>query len=505
MSDTDVRTSDEQTGRAGRTDEARHAVGRDALASDPELDAPVDADLLERDAPSEGLDRVSGFLRDEPEPEIDWRVSEARLLAALDASGAPRRELRAVGAPRWGLRAVGAPPGAARRLGLAVAATVALAAGALGLYATQRAEPGRVAESSEAPLGSQGVAAGSAGPLASSLTSSQAAQGAPRTVLGAELPRLASGAHDARALRQGERVVSSEAVVTLGITGPQAELARFTLAPRSRVRIDATADADGRGQVLVLEEGAVHAEVSPELAAAESTKRAGADGVFAVRVDGVTVSVRGTAFTVTRTGPGFEVDVSRGTVAVAASPEAARTLLRAPARAAYGEGATHETALARDGAPAWVAAIESELGGPKVGAPTIPHLTELSLPGQASPPARGPLPHGPRPDHREAGAPKGPSAGPALASSAPSTRALDEASVRGGLRRCFDDHRSSAPDAARVSVSSTLRLTLRADGTVASARFDPPLAPAVMTCAQGVLFGGAFAPGTANLSLALSF
>lgn len=476
--------------------ELRTSQTRDALASDPELDPPLDLEQLDADAPSEGLDRVSGFLRDEPEPEVDWRASEARLLAALGESSKVRRGLWAVGSP-GDASGAGLVAGARRR-GVALAATLALAAGALGLYATQKSR-------TDAPT--------TGAPHALTTTGGATAAPSARTLSGDTLPKLASGAFDARAALAGERVTAGDAPITLGIDGAAGRV-RFTLAPRSRVRVEASAGADARGHVLSLEEGAVHAEVSPELAGLEGAKADGHDGVFAVRVDGVTVSVRGTAFTVTRVGGGFEVDVSRGTVAVAASSEAARTLLRAPARASYSESGARETALPRDGTPTWVAAIETEVGGPKVGAATnLPApLATLAPPGADAPaePARPSrevpeAPRGARPPPASTGTPKGAEPSPSAAPSAAAPRPQSEASVRAGLRRCFDDHRSTAPDAARVTVSSTLRLTLRADGTVSSARFDPPLAPAVMTCAQGVLFGGAFAPGTPSLSIALSF
>jgi hypothetical protein len=46
-----------------------------------------------------------------------------------------------------------------------------------------------------------------------------------------------------------------------------------------------------------------------------------------------------------------------------------------------------------------------------------------------------------------------------------------------------------------VSVSTTLRLSLRDDGSVRSARFDPPVAPDVNACAAQSIYQMRFAHG----------
>jgi hypothetical protein len=48
-----------------------------------------------------------------------------------------------------------------------------------------------------------------------------------------------------------------------------------------------------------------------------------------------------------------------------------------------------------------------------------------------------------------------------------------------------------------VSVSTTLHLTLHEDGSVQSARFDPPVAPDVNACAAQSIYKTRFAHGGA--------
>ena len=145
---------------------------------------------------------------------------------------------------------------------------------------------------------------------------------------------------------------------------------------------------------------------------------------------------------------------------------------------------------------AWVASLRlAELvpiDGPAV-APAPPS-------GEAQPPfgsasASGVAP-APRPAHA---ATHGPTAS---AKAAPTT--TNDGALRAALRACFDQSHPAAPDGARVAVASTLHLTLRPDGTVSTARFDPPLSPAFQACATKSVLAP-HAAGTPSHTLGLSF
>ena len=76
--------------------------------------------------------------------------------------------------------------------------------------------------------------------------------------------------------------------------------------------------------------------------------------------------------------------------------------------------------------------------------------------------------------------------------------------VRAGLHRCFAQAYGGAGAALGLSVRSTLTVTLRDDGSVQSARFDPPMKPEFLACSGGVL-GGRFGEGPRTLSLPVAF
>jgi hypothetical protein len=68
-----------------------------------------------------------------------------------------------------------------------------------------------------------------------------------------------------------------------------------------------------------------------------------------------------------------------------------------------------------------------------------------------------------------------------------------EADLATAIRACLAEHPSA--ENVTVSVSTTLHLALRDDGSVRSARFDPPVAPDVNACAAQWIYKTRFTHG----------
>jgi hypothetical protein len=81
---------------------------------------------------------------------------------------------------------------------------------------------------------------------------------------------------------------------------------------------------------------------------------------------------------------------------------------------------------------------------------------------------------------------------------------LTPASIKAGVERCFTQTYSAQPRQVKVSIASTMRVTVRADGAVQSAAFNPPLAPQFQICA-GSLIAGRFKTGPQTLTIPVSF
>jgi hypothetical protein len=390
-------------------------------------------------------------VRAEPVPEPRWDALEAKLLARLDEdASAPAAE---PAPPRLGLR----------HAVFAVAAAAAIVAG---------------------------VRANTPQPTASHAAAS------PEVVDAKAIPRApgVDGALDLLAVRPGDVLETSDASATFA----QAGSVRFTLAPSSRAVVRAIGRG-GVGHVIALESGSLRAEVTP---------RAPSEGLveaFAVEAGGTRVAVHGTAFTVTRTGDQVLVDVEHGAVAVGPVGHVGDTnghLLVGPARASFSlDGGRTARFLPREKDDQRVASA----------APAV-HAAGAVEPAPSpvvAPPAREPVAPPPEPHHAASPSesePIAPAAPPptATASQPPAPAYLTAGSVRGMLARCFDQTYGSGPSSVRLSIASTFRITLRADGSIQAARFDPPLEPAFQSCA-GAVFSGRFAPGSASLAIPIAF
>jgi hypothetical protein len=414
-------------------------------------------------------------LRAEPAPELAWDAIEQRLLSRISSHVGARpgaESLHLEGAPRLlPVPLQFAPPPRAssplmRVFGFAAAAAVL----ALGV--------GSITHDSEVPQ-----AAAPARHVIESTAVAFAPGSAPR-----------SNARDLSTLRPGDVVEAGDAPVTFG----QAGLAQWTLAPGSALRVRSV----GVGHTVALERGSLRAEVTPRDASE------GLVEAFAVEVGGTRVAVHGTAFSVTIEGNRAVVDVEHGAVAVGPVGYAGATtghLLVGPSRASFSldggrsarfvervaqpslvavlpEGARERPAVDVDEvreAPAVVARAEGAVAAapkpalsahasanPAVDAPTV------AVGGGTAPPAAIP-----EPEVREA---------PVVAAVLP---VLSIAGIQGRIARCFKHDPAADPTAVRVSVSSTLTITLEADGSVRKMGLSPALKADVTNCIGGAVSG----------------
>jgi hypothetical protein len=392
-------------------------------------------------------------LEDEPVPELPWDEMEQRLLARIDED-----EGDSAGARR--------PSPEARASGKrAVFALAAAALVALGAWGALRS-----------------------GPDAAS-TVPAIRWRAPETI--ALLPG-SSSERDLGALRAGEGVEAGEAPLTLVRRG----IVRVQLEPGSRAVVRAPGGA-GEAVVVALERGALGAEVTP---------RSSAEGLvetFAVEVGRTRVAAHGTAFRVVRGESDVVVDLEHGAVAVGPVGHGGVTtgrLLVGRARASFSlDGGAVARTLPIEDAPLAAAATQP------APAPPLPGTSPASSPvdRRAPPVAVAPNPGLPRASVR----PSAPEALPAPEAPTPPApqvlpeRTLTRASVNEGLSRCFDQHYRASDPSVRVSVAGTLILSLAEDGSVTTARFDPPLEPSFQSCVWSAVRPGHFEGVKGSLSV----
>jgi hypothetical protein len=241
--------------------------------------------------------------------------------------------------------------------------------------------------------------------------------------------------------------------------------------------------------VLELDQGAVEAQVVP-VATGEA---------FAVDVDGARVAVHGTHLRVAREGERVVVDLSEGVVAVGRAPREGSvigTVINAPA---------HVEFLARD--PVGTLTQTHELSavrrpletrGAAADRPYAPpHVDATARPSPAAEPRvepRAAIAGGagaalPAPEATST------AAASVTASAKPAASASPEESLALAVRACM----STRPHADNVTVvvSTTLHLELADDGSVRAARFEPPVAPDVNTCAAQAIYRARFTHGGA--------
>ena len=330
-------------------------------------------------------------------------------------------------------------------------------------------------------------------------------------------------AHDLTTLRSGDAIEAKGDAVTFADAGK----VRWTLSPESRLIVRSPLQegaipgrpgavsklpttAAGVGHVVRLERGSLRVEVEPDLV------KEGLVDILAVEVGNTRVAVHGTVFTVTVLDGEVVVDVERGVVTVGPTGQRGATTgyqLPAGSRAAFsldgGRSArwvSHDDAAPIAAAPRRVASAPALpiAAAPAVpAAPTEPALDDVPAVMDPPPASAAKVALGPK----SAAATQAEEA-PVDVAPAPSEVAtppkpsMTSGGVQAGLRRCFSQaHPSSSVDGPKLTASSTFTLTIRADGTVKAAQFNPPL-PSIQGCAAFV-WGASFAPAAADYTLSI--
>jgi hypothetical protein len=395
---------------------------------------------------SDVLDKVVGEAREEFRPDsVDWDTVERGLFARVEAE---RRASR--------VRAT-------RERGH-IWTTAAAALAAAGIVLVLVARPGR-----EGP-GAQADRAVSAATLLAVQGSGEIfVNGAPAPV----------GA----ALHQGDVVEGRGARATFVRPG------HVTMVVEAGTRaVVARAEAP---LVLTLERGAVDAQVVP-VASGEA---------FAVDVDGSRVAVHGTHLRVARNAGTVTVDLSEGVVAIGRAPRVGSvlgTLVTAPAHAEFAAADIRGTMMVTHD-PSAVREPESGFEPAASPAPAMAANPPAPRPTSVAPEARPSVNTAPKaapalaPADSVVEPPPAPSAAElatATASASPAAPAGPDPdadnTVARAVRACIAGH--PRPDGMTVVVSTTLHLWLGEDGSVRSARFDPPVAPDVNSCAAEAIY-----------------
>lgn len=403
-------------------------------------------------------------LRSEAPPELPWDAMEQRIFAKIAATE-PRAPVFTVydgGAAREPPRVYTAGGRATlpRVFGLvAVAAAVAL-----GITAGSRELPtAGLSEARRVDVRASPLAPGQAG---------------------------ARGERDLTALRAGDVLEAGAEPVTFARAG----LVTWTLAPDSRARVRSMgASGSGAGHTVALERGSIRAEVTPRDASE------GLVEAFAVEVGRTRVAVHGTAFSVTIAEGDAIVDVDHGVVAIGPVGHTGTTtgrILVGPARARFSlDGGRSASLLPRE-PPVEPVALAPVDAPPS---PPVPDDEPSSDVVAAAPPAVR---------AKVAVPPAGPvskpvEGGPGVAPP-PVAPLLTERVVRARVEQCFERTYEAGSLPQGVTIASTLRLTIDADGSVRQARFEPPLKPELMSCA-GSAIAGRFAEGARSISIPFSF
>ncbi len=242
--------------------------------------------------------------------------------------------------------------------------------------------------------------------------------------------------------------------------------ASWQLAPGSRARV-----ASNAGNILriSLEQGSLDAEVQPS-AVSES---------FIVIAAGTEVAVHGTRFRVALLeGEHVRVSVSQGLVQVrplsAATMRAAGTSLAAGAQADFWAGLPEPAA-----APIPPPALP-EHAAPEPELPAPPH-------GKPAPPAPSAAARHPAPASRSL-EPPAKARTPVTSAAATPPASVEQAlqAVTEQVQDCFRQELQGSSEVG-IEVSTTLALGVEPDGTLLSADFEPPLAPAVERCVAAQL------------------
>jgi hypothetical protein len=256
-----------------------------------------------------------------------------------------------------------------------------------------------------------------------------------------------------------------------------------TISPRAVVK-----STSSGALVVALEHGAIEAEVVP-VAQGEA---------FAVDVADLRVAVHGTHLRVARAGSRVVIDLSEGIVSLGRAPRVGSTygkLVNAPAHVEIDLDhvdldkldvkVDHAAESVRAASP-----LREFVGSSRQAAAAGTQVAHVS-----SPPAAHTIPRpavAAKKDDRKSDS--------ALAPSAPDPNPKE--TILHAIEACAQA--KPLPSGVSATVSSTLQLKVNDDGTVESARFDPPLSPEVQSCAATTIYKTRFAqPGWVQIPFEL--
>ncbi len=228
----------------------------------------------------------------------------------------------------------------------------------------------------------------------------------------------------------------------------------------------------GESLIVGLDKGVVEAQVTP----VPSGEAFAVD--IATSSTLVRVAVHGTHFRVARSGTHVVVDLTEGVVSIGVPPPTGvtnGTIVTAPSHVEF-DAASLESTLRIDRSPGSVRTAVSLAMERDV--PTAPPPGSATSVASATPTgARSPVPN--RAQTRSPAESVGsvPNGDPGL----PPREAISQA-----VRECALAQRRSGT--VRVTVTTSLQLKVAPNGEVESARFDPPLLPAVQTCAAAAIY-----------------
>lgn len=300
-----------------------------------------------------------------------------------------------------------------------------------------------------------------------------------------QAPGMPAGVLDAKSLGVGDVVEAALGPIAFGSseaagTSERNDRVAWTLAAGSRVVVREPASA--LVHVVELESGSVHVEASGPK---RFVVRAGQTEVLSAQT--------GASFTVTRSSRGLVVHVQTGSVFVGQRGVAGEhgksgegRLLDAPVRASVSLDGARTVELIPDEV---VTAMQ-----PPAPPPTdrVDPATEVEAAVRVPVRAQGPVEHpAQKAEPAQPAAPTAPPPGP-----------ISESSIRATVQRCFADvqAKKSPNEGVSVSVSSTLRVVVRDDGSVQGVTFNPPLHADLQSCAV-FLFRENLGPGARNLSI----
>ena len=257
----------------------------------------------------------------------------------------------------------------------------------------------------------------------------------------------------------------------------------------------------GESLVLGLEDGAIEAQVTP-VPSGEAFAVDIASGTSLVRV-----AVHGTHLRVSRSGSRVVVDLTEGVVSIGTPSRTGSTygtLVTAPSHVEF-DAADLEHTLRVDHAPAAIRTPVALVSHEAFAAANAPFRSEQAPAPPVDTAAPVPPSTVPRPVPGQRVAtdllPIDTTAKPETRPALPAREAIAAA-----VRACAAQR--SRPENVRVTVSSSLKLTIARGGEVETAQFDPPLLPDIQACAATAIYKATLedaAGGTVTIPIDFSY